>query len=240
MNWAVWAEIEAILVNYGVIPILAVVPDNRCSLLKVGPPLPEFWQRVRDWQRKGWTIALHGYHHEYVTQNPGILKLDAKSEFAGIAPHRQKELIAQAANIFSREGVQPLAWVAPGHSFDLGTIRALRHVGIQIISDGYAIFPFHSHGMLWIPQQLWRFYSLPAGVWTICFHHNSWTKENLGNFATAIEHFRHQIVSLPSIVEEFWGRPPDLADRLMTALFPWLIKAKRLYTRWPLCGNIIR
>src|SRR5260370_42375028 len=47
-------------------PILAVVPDNQDPMLKVDAPVADFWDRVRQWQARGWTIALHGYQHRYV------------------------------------------------------------------------------------------------------------------------------------------------------------------------------
>ncbi|MEM5789386.1 MAG: DUF2334 domain-containing protein, partial [Syntrophobacteraceae bacterium] len=73
MNWIVWDKIEPMLVQYRVSPILAVIPENRDPKLHVQPPVPAFWDRVRDWQSRGWTIALHGYRHVYVNQNRGLL-----------------------------------------------------------------------------------------------------------------------------------------------------------------------
>src|SRR5262252_3697380 len=73
MNWQVWSEIEAALLDQDLKPILAVVPDNQDPVLKVDPPVEDFWERVRTWQARGWTIALHGYQHRYVTHSPGIV-----------------------------------------------------------------------------------------------------------------------------------------------------------------------
>src|SRR5437868_6217961 len=82
MNWKVWSEIEASLVERSLKPILAVVPDNQDPALKVDRALDNFWERVRRWQARGWTIALHGYQHRYVTQHSGIVTVKKKSEFA--------------------------------------------------------------------------------------------------------------------------------------------------------------
>src|SRR5262245_38354882 len=60
MNWLVWDAIESQLIRYAVRPILAVVPDNRDPNLIVDPPRSDFWERVRRWQSRGYTIALHG------------------------------------------------------------------------------------------------------------------------------------------------------------------------------------
>ena len=63
MNWAAWSRIETVLDRHGVAPILAVVPDNRDPKLMVDNSRADFWARVRGWQTKGWTIALHGFQH---------------------------------------------------------------------------------------------------------------------------------------------------------------------------------
>src|SRR4051794_35356495 len=47
MNWPVWREIEKILADTGVKPMLAVVPSNEDAHLDVGPREPRFWEHVR-------------------------------------------------------------------------------------------------------------------------------------------------------------------------------------------------
>src|SRR5215469_15652864 len=89
MNWSVWNEVEQILVSAGVKPILAVVPDNQDPQLSVCEPKALFWDEVRRWQKRGWTIGLHGYQHLPVVQNGGILNLNQWSEFSGLGFHEQ-------------------------------------------------------------------------------------------------------------------------------------------------------
>ena len=84
MNWSVWTQIEAELRQRNIKPILAVVPDNQDAKLRVDSPRSDFWDCVRGWQALGWTIGLHGYQHRYVTQQSGIVGLNARSEFAGL------------------------------------------------------------------------------------------------------------------------------------------------------------
>src|SRR5262245_40457250 len=91
MNWSIWSEIEAILIEYGIRQILAVVPDNQDPVLQVDSPANDFWKHVRHWQNRGWTIGLHGYQHRYVSSHPGIVTLRKKSEFAGLPVVEQEE-----------------------------------------------------------------------------------------------------------------------------------------------------
>ena len=204
MNWAVWSKIENILAAQQVQPLLAVVPDNRDERLMFGPPLATFWDRVRDWQQRGWSIGWHGYQHVYGSKNAGLIGVHSGSEFAGVSEHEQRRKLESAAHIFREQRVAPAVWIAPGHSFDWTTVRLLREHGITAISDGYFLRPVQWSASTWVPQQLWRFRAVPVGVWTVCYHHNSWQDRHLEQFEADIIRFRRQIVSLPKLLSEQW------------------------------------
>src|SRR5882724_3622956 len=118
MNWKVWSEIEAALVENQVKPILAVVPDYQDPVLQVEPPVADFWEQVRAWQERGWTIALHGFQHKYVAEHRGIVTPRKKTEFAGLPAAEQEEKLRRGVEIFQRHGIQPRVWIAPSNSFD--------------------------------------------------------------------------------------------------------------------------
>lgn len=227
MNWAVWDRIEAVFDNYSIKPILAVVPDNQDPQLMVDAANDEFWQRVRGWQRKGWTVGLHGYQHKYETSNSGIVGLNARSEFAGITKALQVERISNGIAIMMSEGVVPNVWVAPGHSFDDNTINALVKNGINVLSDGFFFRPVTYRGALWIPQQLWRFRALPFGLWTVCFHHNSFNERNLLAFEADIFKYRSQIVAFDNVLATHPASESGIVDKLAAFLWLKLIRAKR-------------
>src|SRR6266496_2489037 len=114
MNWKLWSQIEAVLLDLEIRPILAVVPDNQDKKLMVAPPRGQFWEQVREWQTRGWTIGLHGYQHLYVNRESGILGFAQKSEFAGVPANQQEDKLRRAIEIFARESVMPEIWIAPG------------------------------------------------------------------------------------------------------------------------------
>lgn len=209
-----WDQVEQVLLRYGIRPLLAVVPENKDPHLQVAPPRPHFWNSVRRWQALGWTIGLHGYEHRYVTRESGLLGINSYSEFAGLSEAEQRTRLIAGLSIFDREGIRPDIWVAPGHSFDGATIRSLLQLGIQTVSDGFSLFPYtDAQGMLWIPQQLWRFRRAPLGVWTICLHPNSWSVTNLRVFAEWIERYHTSIITFSEVVENYRGRPLSTLDR---------------------------
>ena len=215
MNWKIWAQIEAELNQCAIKPILAVVPDNQDAKLVVDESRKDFWECVRRWQRMDWTIGLHGYQHRYVTQQRGIVGLNARSEFAGLPASEQKDKLRRGLAIFEREGVHADAWIAPAHSFDLTTVQVLHSLSVQVISDGFHVFPYtDADGMIWVPQQIWRFAAKPFGVWTVCYHSNSWSGPDLGQFRADLGRYARQIRSMQGVVEQYKTRQKSTLDML--------------------------
>lgn len=228
MNWGVWSEIENILIDLNVKPILAVIPDNRDRDLQVFKPHTEFWDRVRKWQSLGWTIGLHGYQHRVLTKEAGLVGLNQKSEFAGLPLQTQEDKLRKAIEVFQKENVTPEVWVAPFHSFDSITVIALKKLGIHCISDGLFILPYKDRqDMMWIPQQLWKFRTLPFGIWTICFHCNQWTETELKQFRSDVYFYKKFIASWNEIFSMYQHRNLNFYDDFIARLFRLLIKEKR-------------
>jgi len=202
-------------VAQGVKPILAVIPDNRDPNLMVDPPAPDFWERVRGWQARGWAIGLHGYQHLYVNGESGILRIGRKSEFAGLGYAEQHEKLRLALAVFEREGVRPDAWVAPSHSFDWTTVDALAAHGIRTISDGLAFRPYRDErGTIWVPQQSAMMRAMPWGVWTFCYHRLDFTGDGMETFKRRLARLAPRMISLAE-AEALARRAPSMPDKLV-------------------------
>jgi len=213
MNWPIWAEVEGALLEFDVKPIMAVVPDNQDTELEVNEPKRDFWSEVRAWQRRGWTIGLHGYQHRYLTQDAGVVGINKYSEFSALSLEEQSDKIRRSMKIFEKEGVKADVWVAPGHSFDDTTLMALRSVGIKCVSDGLFPYPYtDSNGIFWIPQQMWRFRYMPFGVWTICCHINRWTARDIQKFRLGLRRFHHAIADFSEVVAAYSNRQKSRFD----------------------------
>jgi predicted deacetylase len=231
MNWRVWGRIEALLERHGVKPIMAVVPDNRDPMLAVDAPAVDFWPRVRRWQAAGWTIALHGHQHLYTSRDGGIVGINAFSEFAGLPRSQQAAKLEQALSIFAAEGVRADAWVAPAHSFDATTIELLLGAGIRVVSDGFYPRAVRHLGAVWVPQQLWRFRPMPAGLWTVCHHHNGYDDSAMQGFERQIALHSAQIVALPAPAELDAAPRRGIADMAFAAAWRAALRFRR--TRAP-------
>jgi predicted deacetylase len=233
MNWTVWNQIEEMLVRENVKPILAVVPDNADEKLKVDKPDPAFWDRVRGWNKRGWSIALHGYQHHYQTCEKGLIGLNPYSEFAGLPFEEQKVKLERAIAIFRSQGLDPDLWVAPAHSMDANTLAALHTLGIRKVSDGFALYPhLDARGTLWIPQQMWRFRSMPFGVWTVCLHPNDWTSKHLLRLERSLEEYKEQIVSLNEIIPAYAKREANACDAAFQVFYLGLIRLRTRLATW--------
>lgn len=225
-NWLAWDQIERLLLENDVRPLIAVIPDNRDEkLLKIGEPLADFWDRVRAWQERGWTIGMHGYQHVPVTRERGMFGYSDWSEFAGLSREEQASKIQSAMAVFEREAVQPNVWIAPNHSFDETTLLALRDAGLRVISDGLSLYPYtDKNGMFWIPRQLSRFEKRPLGIWTVCLHHTRWTNAEVERFESLLIRFQGQLTNVDTILLSYPHRRWSIADS-------WFLGERRLKHR---------
>jgi predicted deacetylase len=227
MSWETWRKLETVMMEENVRPILSVIPDNQDSTLNEAEPNEHFWDHVRSWQARGWTIGLHGYQHRYVNKESGIIGLNSYSEFAGLSFEEQHSKLKKGLDIFAREGVRAEVWVAPAHSFDMNTVRALAKLGVRTISDGMSLYPYRdSQGVLWLPQQLWRFRTAPFGVWTICIHPKDELWTNAEYFRKCIRKYRHSITDVSTVAEAYRQRRHNLIDSGFADLWRLALRVK--------------
>ena len=174
-----WQRMEELLNAYGVRPIVGIIPDCRDQQMEQYPEDENFWDRARAWQSRGWAMALHGYQHVYVTRDGGINPVHRRSEFAGLPLEKQKEKISAGMEILTAQGIKPVAFIAPSHTFDLNTLAALKEcTDIRSISDTIANAPYSKYGFTFIPQQSGRVRELNFYCVTFCYHPNVMGEED--------------------------------------------------------------
>ncbi len=222
MPWSVWDGIEQVLIANEIRPILAVVPDNQDPKLHLEPADPRFWDRVREWKARGWTIGLHGYQHRYVTEERGLIGCNRYSEFAGLPYAEQHRKLSAGIAILAREGVPPDLWVAPAHTFDAVTLQALRSLGIPTVSDGFGFIPqWDADGTFWIPQQLGRFHHMPWGFWTVCIHVDELTPADVAAFAESVQGFRRFFTDVPAVQARYENQRSQRVNQVWAKALCW-------------------
>jgi hypothetical protein len=226
-----WDMFESLFDELDIKPIIAVIPNNKDSDMLYEQEDKFFWDKVRRWQSKGWHIALHGYEHLYETKNSGIVPINQNSEFAGVDLAKQKMKISNGWDIFKKEHINAKIWIAPAHTFDENTIKALlSKTDIKIISDGFSFFPFWNHNILWIPQQLWRFKKkIFPGIYTICYHPNITSVSDIQKELILLKENRNSIIDdIDSLYKSYKDRKRSLFDKMYEFLFFTNRKLKKI------------
>jgi predicted deacetylase len=203
MRKSTWHPLVSALIDRGIRPLVGVIPENRDASLKHSEPDPNFWQMVRDWQRNGWLIAMHGLHHEYQSipkESKALLTRSRISEFAGRSLEEQRLMIRRGLQCFERHDIEVKVFMAPNHSFDANTLLALEaETTVEFIADGHAIAPYWEGRFIWIPQQLWHLRPLPFGFWSVCLHPNTLREADIESLIASVDRYAESIVDARTI-----------------------------------------
>ena len=197
MNAAQWRRMECLLDKYSVRPMVGIIPSNADTKQMIEKEDGLFWEKALAWQNKGWTIALHGFDHCYISSNAGINPLWNRSEFAGVSLEEQKQKVRDGVNILESHGLAPKYFFAPSHTFDDNTLTALKEESeIRIISDTIATKPYKQGDFIFIPQIGGHCVEMPlSGMYTFCFHPNTMNDDAFNALESFIQ--KHK--------EEFFG-----------------------------------
>lgn len=197
MNWDNFFCLEKIFDKYRIKPVIGVIPKNEDEeLLKYPKCEFDFWEKIRELQnKKGWSVALHGYNHKYLTNDAGILNINNRSEFAGVPYKIQNKKIATGKEIFKKNKITIDAFMAPAHSFDHNTLKALENNDIGIITDGYTLYPYYYRNILFVPQLFSTPRKMLFGVFTWCLHPNVMKSKGIKRVERFIEENKENIIS---------------------------------------------
>jgi predicted deacetylase len=189
-------KIKHLFDKFDIKPIVGIIPENQDPKLKYYPRCYfDFWEHILLLQKSGWEIALHGYQHKLNSNNAGLLGINPYGEFAGLPYKVQRSKLRAALNIFKKYQIQTKTFMAPAHSFDRETLRALKELKITQLSDGLALFPYRKDGISYVPQ----LFALPRkmlfGVFTFCIHTNTMTKSVYKRVKDFIILYRHDVIT---------------------------------------------
>jgi len=220
MDKELWAKMEDLLDKYQVKPMVGVIPHNEDPKLNIYPEDPNFWQVVKQWEEKGWTIAMHGYNHVYSTNNGGINPLWKKSEFAGNTLEIQRDKVRKGVSLLHEHGLNPHYFFAPSHTFDENTLMALElESDIRIISDTIASKPYKKGKFVFIPQQSGHPIKLPfGGIVTICYHPNTMKEDSFARFEDFLNKESIDVLSFDRVIlTEIKNK--NLVDKLLSTFY---------------------
>lgn len=204
MQWEFMERCEVLFDKYKIKPVLGVIPNNQDSELKKYPKKENFWQIVKKWQSKGWTIAMHGYSHVYdsETYKKDFFGYGGKSEFYGHTLEEQKNRIKKGIEIFKKNGIDIKIFFAPNHTYDENTFSALKQLGINEVIDGYGLLPYTYKEIKFIPQLFYKTIMLPFGVQSTQLHINYWNENDFEKFEKFLQKYHKNILTYNDVIKQ--------------------------------------
>ncbi|MDE5909983.1 MAG: DUF2334 domain-containing protein [Lachnospiraceae bacterium] len=206
MDWERFFKFKALLDRYQVKPLIGVVPENRDdNLKKQSSNKPEdFWNYVKDLEKDGWTLAMHGVHHLYTTGKGGIFPLNNFSEFAGLPFAQQKDMLLRGKQRLEERGVKTEIFMAPAHSYDRNTLKALKETGFTAVTDGFGNYPYLWRGLKFYPISfhLSSTFQKKKGFSTMVVHTDTIVEEDLQRYESYFQNKNIEWISFREYIDQ--------------------------------------
>ena len=203
MDYERFNRIRQILDRAGIRPLIGVVPFLKDENLMKEEENADFPKLLKELEQQGWQIALHGYNHLYTEKKAGIFPLNGFSEFAGVPYERQNRMVAEGKEKLENLGVKPVAFMAPGHSFDKNTLRALEENGITRLTDGFGKSPYIRGKITFYPISKKRSecVSKKPGYSTYVIHADTMSDSEMDAFEKLISNNRDCFISFDEYLD---------------------------------------
>ena len=234
MDWPKFLRFKGLLDYYGIKPLLGVIPLNEDKGLegsREGAP-KDFWEYIKDLDTQGYSIAMHGVNHVYTTQKGGLFSLNGFSEFAGLPYEEQLELLSYGVDVFNEKGIDTKLFMAPGHSFDKNTLKALLELGFTSLTDGFGTHPYQYRGMIFYPisfKQSSALRSNKDGYSTLTVHTNTMDDGDFKRYESYFKNYSDKFISYSEYMAAkaqkrtvIWGA----TERIMVLLKRTLVRLR--------------
>lgn len=227
LNISNWRLVEELIEKYDIKPIVGIIPFCNDPDITKFNVFGDFWEMANNWQKKHWSIALHGFNHVFKTQLGGVNPINNRSEFAGIGLETQTKMLKEGVMGLEKRGLKPTIFFAPAHTFDNNTIEALKQAtDIRIISDTISSNYYYVDDILFIPQQIGKPRHVALSLVTICIHPNNMTLEEIKHLDAFLLKNHNKFISV-SDVQQRKRRKKGFYDRLIKKGYFCLKKIKR-------------
>ena len=175
MDYEKFYKMKQLLDTYQIKPLIGVVPFNEDKNLMRNPKREDFAEFLQELVKEGWVVALHGYEHLYSTDKGGLFPLNHFSEFAGLSFENQNEMIAKGKAQLQKWEMDTDIFMAPAHTFDRNTLKALCINGFHYVTDGFGKQPYMRKGLVFLPIAIKQSdcYKDTEGYTTLVYHTNT-------------------------------------------------------------------
>lgn len=223
MNWENFYFFINLFEEVRITPLLGIVPENRDENLKCEAPHKDFYKIMAKLGEKGYSFAMHGCYHLYTTKSGGLFPLNHFSEFAGVPYEEQKKLLTFGKGRLEEYGIVTDMFMAPGHSYDKNTLRALKELGFTKMTDGFGKSPYRYGGFTFYPISFRLSSALKkkSGVTTMVLHANTVTEADKKRYERIFREYGRNMISysdylrIPSVERTVLGNASErLAARI--------------------------
>jgi len=200
MDWEKFYVIKNTLEKYNIKSILGVVPKCEDLNLMVSKERIDYFSYLKKCKYYGDVIAQHGYKHIYDSNSRGIFANSNASEFAGHTLDIQIEKLTKGKYILNKHSLWEPVFMAPAHSFDENTLKALKRLSFNTILDGFSLFPYKDKNLIFIPQIFSK--PLPSffsGISQLCIHVNTLREKELIELLNFIKSNHKNFISINDI-----------------------------------------
>lgn len=177
MDWGRWQKAKSVMDKYNVKALLGVIPNCEDPELFIDSPKKDFWDYLKNLQREGYVLAMHGVYHKYSSLKLGLINSGKDSEFAGLSYTEQYEKLNFGKESLEKNGISTDIFFAPSHSYDKNTIKALRNLGFKYISDGRSNKIINYKGIKAVPVKSFGVPQIKKhGNFVAIFHAHEWVR----------------------------------------------------------------
>lgn len=204
MDWNKFDRFKGLLDKYQVKPLLGVVPFNQDKKLAVMAPREDFKSVLLELQEQGWSIALHGFNHLYRKTKGGLFPLNRKSEFVGLSLIQQEAMLKKGREALQKAGLHTDIFMAPSHTFDKVTEKALVEAGFRYVTDGFGPGPFLRHGIVYLPIAASKKRAIQdkrQGVTTFVVHVNTMKEKDFAFYEELFANHRERVVDFARMLD---------------------------------------
>lgn len=205
MDWDKFYRFKSILDQNGVKPLIGIVPDNQDQKLHIKDCREDFFAIVKELMNEGWSVAQHGVNHVYETTKGGLFPLNSYSEFAGLPYEKQYKKIQEGKRLLEEKGISTTVFMAPAHTYDKNTLKALVDCGFSYITDGFGQGPYTQYGLTFLPisfSQKASFSRQKDGYSTIVFHTNMMQDKDFVRYEKLFGEYKDLFIPYSEYIEK--------------------------------------
>lgn len=204
MDYEKFHKMKQLLDTCQVKPLIGVVPFNEDQNLMRNPKITDFADFLQGLVKEGYVVALHGYKHLYSSEKGGLFPLNHFSEYVGVPYETQDKMIKEGKAQLKDWGVETDIFMAPAHTYDKNTLKALKANGFRYVTDGFGRKPYNWKGLTFLPISVKQSdcYKDKEGYTTLVFHTNTMHDKDFERYEKIFEQHKESFVSYQQYLEQ--------------------------------------